>query len=113
MARPKTNEPRGCQLNLHLTRTEIEAVRARAAEAGMRVPDYGRVQVLGAAAAVAAQAAPSRSDLLLVAQWRAVGVNLNQVARRLNAMPVPMLPPSLEPLLRDIRALIDRELRDP
>jgi hypothetical protein len=113
MARPKVHEPRGCQLNLHLTRMEIEAVRARAAAAGMRVPDYGRVQVLGAASAVAGQAVPSRSDLLLLAQWRAVGVNLNQVARRLNSMPVPMLPPSLEPLLRDIRALIDRELRGP
>lgn len=113
MARPKKHEPRACQLNLHLTRMEIEAVRARAAAAGMRVPDYGRVQVLAAGRGAVEQVTQVRASTRVVLELKRVGNNLNQVARRLNRAPVPMLPPSLEPLLRDIRALIDRELRDP
>ena len=35
-------------------------------------------------------------------QWSRLGNNLNQIARRLNTVGMPA-PPTLEPLLRDIR----------
>jgi hypothetical protein len=113
MARPKKDERRDCQLNLHLTRIEIEAVRRRAAAVGMRVAEYGRTQVLAVERGAVDHAAHARVRTLAVLELKRVGNNLNQVARRLNSAPVPMLPASLEPLLQDIRALIDRELRDP
>jgi hypothetical protein len=113
MARPKKTETRDCQLNLHLTRIEIEAVRLRASSAGLRVADYGRALVLDVRRAEPLIVARPRVEIAFVLELRRLGNNLNQVARRLNSAPVPMLPASLEPLLRDIRALIERELRQP
>lgn len=114
MARPRKTEPRDRQLNLHLTQEEITAVRARASSAGMRLADYGRARVLAEEGRDApASEGRGRVGMLFVLELKRIGNNLNQVARRLNGAPLPMLPPSLEPLLRDIRALIDRELREP
>jgi hypothetical protein len=113
MARPKKNETRDCQLNLHLTRSEIERVRLRASTAGMRVADYGRTLVLDVRRAEPVLVARPRVEIAFVIELRRLGNNLNQVARRLNSSPVPMPPASLEPLLRDIRALIEREMRQP
>lgn len=87
MPRPTSKNRRDQQLNFSLTRDELTALRRRADAAGMHLVDFGR-------------------DLLL----RRLGNNLNQIARRLNTREEPA-PPSLEPLLREIRILLNRGAR--
>jgi hypothetical protein len=106
--RPKEIK-RDRQFNVGLTTREHELLFARAARAGMRRVDYGRARLLGEhrghASALGADA--PRLDPLLIVQLSKIGNNLNQIARRLNTLEFPA-PPSLEPLLQEIRALIAR-----
>jgi hypothetical protein len=113
MGRPKTDDPRDQQLNLSLTRAEMETLRTRARDRGMRPGEYGRALIFQQSRTSPAIAPRARVDLQFVHAVNRLGVNLNQIARRLNAAPVPMVPRTLEPLLADIRSLIDRELRRP
>jgi Bacterial mobilisation protein (MobC) len=116
MSRPRKNIRRDRQLNLSLTQGEEETVRARAAAAGMRVVDFGRAMLLRARPAsapaqpaeVEVQAA-SYAERLIYEQLKRLGNNLNQIARRLNATRHAP-PPSLEPLLKQIRAILNRGL---
>jgi hypothetical protein len=111
MARPRKEEVRDRQFNIKLTERELEAVRECAAEAGMRTVDFGRARLLdGSAVAKAAAAARPRVDPLFLAELSRLGNNLNQVARKLNTLPRPS-PPTLEPLLQEIRAMIARAPR--
>jgi hypothetical protein len=105
MARPKVKEKRDKQLNLKITARELELLRARAAAAGVRPVDYGRARLFAEWRATARQAATPHLDPLLIAALSRIGNNLNQITRRLNTLDIPA-PPSLEPLLREIRTLI-------
>jgi hypothetical protein len=107
MGRPPKEIRRDRQFNVGLTAREHDVLHARAARAGMRPVDYGRARLLrehrGPASALGVEA--PHLDPLLTVQLSKIGNNLNQIARRLNTLDFPA-PPSLEPLLQEIRALI-------
>ena len=116
MPRPSSKIRRDQQLNFSLTRDELTALKSRADAAGMHLVDFGRDLLLRRRApsarhsdpdAVEAQGTLARAALLLVHELRRLGNNLNQIARRLNTRDEPA-PPSLEPLLREIRAMLNR-----
>jgi hypothetical protein len=109
MGRPPNKIKRDRQFNVGLTTREHDLLLARASRAGMRPVDYGRARLLGGAAQQASgtDAPAPHLDPLFVAQLSRLGNNLNQIARRLNTLDFPS-PPSLEPLLQLIRALIGK-----
>lgn len=78
----------------------------------MHLLDFGRLLLLRRDRDVVAQPTtdeePCRSCRLRVNEWKRVGNNLNQIARRLNTREEPA-PPQLEPALIEIRDLLDRE----
>lgn len=116
MPRPPTNNRRDQQLNFSLTSAELTALRSRADAAGMHLVDFGRDLLLRRRTPSSANVDPeivdaqntlARAALLLTHELRRLGNNLNQIARRLNTLD-EAAPPSLEPLLREIRALLNR-----
>lgn len=119
MPRPPSNNRRDQQLNFSLTRDELTGLRSRADAAGMHLVEFGRDLLLRRRAPSARQADPELADAqrvltraaqLLVHELRRLGNNLNQIARRLNSRE-ETAPPSLEPLLREIRTLLNRSVR--
>lgn len=106
MSRPQQKEPREYQLNLSLTRSELELLRLRAAAAEMHIVHYSRA-VLFSEGAAPPPPAVAMIDRLTYEQLKRLGNNLNQIARLVNTMRKPP-PPSLEPLLADIRAVLNR-----
>ncbi len=112
MARPKSSSRRDCQLNFSLTADELATLRARAAAVDQPLVEYGRAQLMRRpmlAEAPAAIVNGLRADRLVVIQLRRLGNLLNQLVRRCHARD-EALPPDLQPLLADLRALIDRML---
>ena len=108
MARPRQKQKRDRQFNVGLTARELALLQAGAARAAMRPVDYGRAQLLGAPRELGGYPGSSpHLDPLLLAHLSRLGNNLNQIARRLNTLDQPA-PPALEPLLFDIRALINK-----
>jgi Bacterial mobilisation protein (MobC) len=108
MGRPKKLIRRDRQLNVSLTLTELNTVKSRAFSAGMRLADFARSRLLsGAQAPVVAAAAVSRIERLVYLQLKRLGNNLNQLVRRLHATGEPA-PPHLDPLLKDIREILNR-----
>jgi hypothetical protein len=105
MGRPKLPIKRDRQLNIGLTTAERELLFRRAAAAGMRPVDYARANILSRRIVQAAEA--QQLDPLLLNELSRVGNNINQIARQLNAASQPV-PPSLEPLLQELRALLAR-----
>ena len=119
MPRPPIKIRRDQQLNFSLTQDELKGLRGRAEAAGMHLVDFGRDLLLRRRAPSTRHVDPVRLDAentleraarLLTHELRRLGNNLNQIARRLNTRDEP-LPPGLEPLLRDIRALLNRGAR--
>ncbi len=113
MARPRQHEIRDRQVNIKLTAKELEFVRRRAAAEGLRPVEYGRARLLAEWCVNEARiAAAPHLDPLFQVQLSRLGNNLNQIARRMHGFGEPG-PPTLEPLLQEIRALIRRsETRD-
>ena len=111
MARPKQGKKRDKQFNVALTADEMATLRVRAAEAGQPLIEYGRTALFGKP--ITAQgAAPeiSRDVRRLHEQIKRVGVNLNQIARHMNARPEHKAPPDLEPTIATIRRYLARVL---
>lgn len=106
MSRPQHNERREYQLNLSLTRSELDLLRLRAAAAEMHLVHYSRAVLLSDGAAPPPPPV-AMTDRLTYEQLKKIGNNLNQIARFVNTMRKPP-PPSLEPLLADIRAVLNR-----
>jgi hypothetical protein len=112
VARPKQKTRRDRQFNVSLTAHELDLLRARAARFGMRPVDYGRWQLFSDRPTRAAQpAGRPHLDPLFLNQLSRLGNNLNQAVRMLNALRHPA-PPTLEPLLQEIRALVARGAAD-
>ena len=112
MSRPLKNEPRDQQLNLSLTVSELETIRKRAAALGLRPAHFGRALLLDAKKSHPS-VVPARADeanpliRLIYSQLVRLGSNLNQIVRHLHRTGDP-LPADLEPLLKDIRAILAR-----
>jgi hypothetical protein len=108
MGRPRRAEPRLRRLNLSLTDGELESVKRRAEAVGMRPVHFSRALVLADNAKPGVtRPAESNADRLIYSSLTRLGNNLNQLVRHLHATGDP-LPPDLEPLLADIRAIIAR-----
>jgi hypothetical protein len=112
MGRPKKSEPRSQQLNLSLTESELESIRKRAQAVGMRPVHFGRALLLDQNRKLTVKSQPSsNAERLIYDQLVRLGNNLNQMVRHLHRTGEP-LPTDLEPLLKDIRHIIERRCRD-
>ena len=113
MARPKTPEAkrRSRQISIGLTTREHALLHARSASLGLRPVDYARARLFGGKVGTDAAHHAPHLDPLLLAQLSRVGNNLNQIARRMHAFDQPA-PPSLDALLQQVRALINRGAGD-
>jgi Bacterial mobilisation protein (MobC) len=112
MGRPNKAEPRRKQLNLSLTVSELENIRRRAKALGMRPVHFGRALLLDHDRTLTIKHEPdSNMERLIYGQLVRLGNNLNQMVRHLHRTGDP-LPADLEPLLKDIRQVIARRLRD-
>jgi hypothetical protein len=108
MARPRQIEVRDRQMNIKLTAREFEFVCQCAAASGVRPVDYGRARLLMEwRASEAIVGVGPKSDPAFRVQLSRIGNNLNQIVRRMNSFDEPC-PPTLEPLLQEIRSLINR-----
>jgi hypothetical protein len=112
MGRPRKSEPRCEQLNLSLTASELESIKKRALAVGMRPVHFGRAVLLDQNRTLAVKREPvSNINRLLYSELSRIGQNLNQLMRYLHRTGDP-LPADLEPLLKDIRHIIERRCRD-
>lgn len=84
MARPKKeqHEARTERLNLRLLPDERVEIETRAAMLGIAPSDYARRRAIGSRVAVHTA---RRADPALVLAINRIGVNLNQIARSINA----------------------------
>jgi hypothetical protein len=112
MGRPPKENPRDHQLNLSLTKGELEVVRWRADAAGLRLAEYARAAVLATAPVRLARATQASGvDRLFVAQLRRLGGNLNVMLRKLHQTG-QVHPAGLDALLREIRVHLARSFDD-
>ena len=109
MARPRQGEVRDQRVNFRLTLEEALALRERAARAGQSVSHYARAAALARPAEPRRGRRPYAMEPASFHQIRLLGVNLNQIARRLNAQDIPP-PPELAPLLAEIHAALRKAL---
>ena len=110
MARPRQGEVRDQRVNFRLTLEEALRLRERAARAGQSLSNYARAAALGAAGSSRRDySRPYAMEPASFHQIRLLGVNLNQIAKRLNAQDLPP-PPQLAPLLADIQAALRKAL---
>ena len=113
MARPRQGEVRDQQISFRLTLAEAVRLRERAARAGQSVSDYTRAAALGVARGIRGRGRrPFAMEPASFHQIRLLGVNLNQIAKRLNAQDMPA-PPELAPLLAEIQAALRKALAAP
>jgi Bacterial mobilisation protein (MobC) len=130
MPRPVKDDPRDRFKTFRFTEAEITRLEARARASGGTLSSYVRRLLLDGHAEAAGEAAHSQnphtgspanpgppkrrhSDLAarrLAEEIHRVGVNLNQIARRMNELRIPP-PRELTRLLDDIRLYV-REARD-
>jgi Mobilization protein NikA len=103
----KKPDARCHQLNLSLTAVELEDIKRRAEALGMRPVHFARVAMLNAVPSPPQSSAESAASRHIRLQLARLGNNLNQMVRGMHQNRVP-LPNDLEPLLKDIRALIGR-----
>ena len=105
MPRSSAQSKRDRQLNIALHQSEVEALKARAEERGMRLVDYARAKLLTMRAASAAVVLPSKLERLNLEQLKRIGNNLNQIARQLNALG-QVVPEELTETLHAVRHLL-------
>lgn len=95
-------ESRVDRVAFRLTTDELARVQAEAERAGVSVSEYCRAAALGQRVRV--RSAPDLSAALV--SLNRVGVNLNQIARTLNAgQPVPA---DLDEVLAEVQAAVER-----
>jgi hypothetical protein len=138
MPRPTKDDPRDCFKCFRFSAAEVTRLEARARARGQSLSAYVRSLLLareqedgeaggfpeaaydgnqGRAGGAPPTAAPVPSSRTVFAirtlteQLRRVGVNLNQIAHRMNEQRIPP-PPDLTMLLDEIRAYV-RQVREP
>jgi hypothetical protein len=134
MPRPVKDDPRDRFKTFRFTEAEVARLEARARASGRTLSSYVRRMLVDGNAEAAAEAAASRKAdagtgngnpknsaprrpggdyaiRRLAEEMRRVGVNLNQIARRMNEQRIPP-PRELTMLLDDIRAYV-RQVREP
>lgn len=111
MGRPRLPITRDRQFNVGLTGDEFAALHREARLAGMRPVDYGRSLLLARCLPRrrVTEATPQLDPLLLL-QISRIGKNLNQIARRLHELAVPV-PEELRGLLSEIRSILRMALK--
>jgi hypothetical protein len=95
-----------------LTLEEALALRERAARSGRSLSDYARHAALAYRRHSGDRREalhPFAMDAATFHEIRRLGVNLNQIAKRLNAQDMPA-PPELGPLLAEIHAALKKAL---
>jgi hypothetical protein len=108
MPRPKKDDPRDVNLTIRFSTAEIVDLEQRARAAGCSVAAYTRQAVFGAAIETATRPARVSDELAareLAVQVQRVGVNLNQIVRRMNEDHTPP-PRDLMMVLDEIRAYV-------
>jgi len=108
MARPKIDpmERRTEQVNLRLSPVELARLNAKAEAAQTNVTAFVRAAAMGKSVTVRNQ---SSTDFETRQELRRIGVNLNQIAKALNARQQG-LPASLVATCEKLDALFDRML---
>src|SRR5262245_9222135 len=111
MARPRQNEARDQHIAFRLTLEEALALRERAARVGQSLSNYARDAALSRRPCPQCQEGkgPFAMEAGSFHQVRRLGVNLNQIAKRLNAQDMPA-PPELAPLLAEIHSVLKKAL---
>jgi len=110
MARPKIDptERRTAQVSVAVSPAEMAALQEKAARAGMNVTAFARAAALSRKLPTA----PASSvDFETRQELRRIGVNLNQIAKALNARR-EALPASLVATCEKLDALFDRIMAD-
>lgn len=110
MARPKLTAPRDRHVSFRINAEEHFKLLAKAHTSGMSVGDYVRSQALSDRAVRSplprvVLTADVGTDV--VHHLRKIGVNINQIARHCHQTKLPP-PPNLDPLLAELRALLNR-----
>jgi hypothetical protein len=124
MPRPVKDDPRDCFRSFRFTASELTRLEARARARGQSVSAFVRSLVLNTEPGrdseappqaedeypchqtqVAQPVQPSLANRALAEQLRRIGVNLNQIARRMNEQSIPP-PPELPVLLEEIRTYV-------
>lgn len=110
MGRKTSSNPRHYRRTFRFTAEELLMLMDAAQAAGLGLSDYVRAASLRGRGQVhpVVKARKKTVDPGRELQWRRVGVNLNQIAHRLNAQDLPA-PPELKEALTEIRALINAE----
>ncbi len=109
MPRRLKSDPRDRYVSFRCTEAEVTRLRRRAEQAGMSVSDFARHVLLEAEAAPVLEVVQSveakSMGQALAEQIRRVGVNINQIAHRMNELRIPP-PIDLAPLLDEIRSYV-------
>jgi DNA-binding transcriptional MerR regulator len=117
MPRPVKEDPRDCFKTFRFTEAEITRLEGRARAAGRTLSAYVRMTLLdrpedrAGPASTAGARRFDRRERMLAEQMRKVGVNLNQIAHRMNEQRIPP-PRELTMLLDEIRHYV-RQAREP
>jgi hypothetical protein len=119
MPRPVKEDPRDCFKTFRFTQAEASRLEGRARASGRTVSSYVRFLLLdrdggGEASSPAHRGSPhpqERRQRILAEQMRKVGVNLNQIARRMNEQRIPP-PRELTMVLDEIRTYV-RQVQEP
>ena len=121
MPRPAKDDPRDCFKTFRFTEAELKRLEARARASRQNLSAYVRRLLLEVTDQdIAARQEPPNapqparrdpSALVLAEQIRRVGVNLNQIARRMNEQRLPP-PRELSGVLEEIRSYV-RRVREP
>lgn len=110
MARPKIQDPRTLRITVRVTAQEFIVARMLASECGQNLADYARDRMLRPPRRVAPTVPTPRFDPETFHQIRKIGVNINQIAHRFNALN-RIAPGELLRALAELRAVINAELR--
>lgn len=110
MGRPKISNVRDMQLKLNLTATEYECLVRRASAVGMRPSHFGRSLLSRNVAHAPPTRGPSNNERLNYLALSRLGNNLNQMIRHMYRTG-ERAPADLEPLLAEIRQIMDRTVK--